>query len=111
MDANAIESLIKELVQMVSSGTDQAFDIKRDEMLTMDEVCGRLKVHRNTLSAWIKAGKFPQSVSVCGVKRWSSSSINTNVYEENPHLREREHLLAEARRISCSTPKQRSVAE
>ena len=110
MDANAIENLIKKLIQMVSDDTTQAFDITRDEMLTMDEVCDRLKVHRNTLSAWIKAGKFPKSVSICGQKRWPSSSINSSVYEENPHLREREHLMAEARRISCDTSKPGNVA-
>ena len=103
MDGNAIKAVIMEVVNAIKVDSYQAFDIQRDEMLTMDDVCHRLKVHRNTLSGWLKSGKFPQPIIVCGQKRWSSSSINARLYEENPHLREREHLLAEARRISCNS--------
>ncbi len=102
MDANAINKLLSEIANVIKVDTHQAFDIQRDEMLTMDDVCKRLQVHRNTLSGWLKSGKFPKPITVCGQKRWSSSSINTAIYEENPHLRERDHLLAEARRVSCN---------
>ena len=103
MDGNAIKAVVMEVVNAIKVDSYQAFDIQRDEMLTMDDVCQRLQVHRNTLSGWIKSGKFPKPITICGQKRWSSSSINTTVYEENPHLRERDHLLAEARRVSCNT--------
>ena len=102
MDANAISNFLKELTNAIQVDSYQAFDIQRDEMLTMDDVCKRLQVHRNTLSGWLKTGKFPKPIMVCGQKRWSSSSINSAIYEENPHLRERDHLLAEARRVSCN---------
>lgn len=102
MDENAISSFLTELKKTIQVDYYQAFDIQRDEMLTMDDVCNRLQVHRNTLSGWLKSGKFPKPITVCGQKRWSSSSINSAIYEENPHLREREHLLAEARRVSCN---------
>ena len=109
MDANAISKFIDELKNAIQVDSYQAFDIQRDEMLTMDDVCKRLQVHRNTLSGWLKSGKFPKPITVCGQKRWSSSSINSAIYEENPHLRDRDHLLAEARRISCNN-NQGSVA-
>ncbi len=110
MDGNAISRLLSQLSEILKLDPHQAFDIKHDEMLTMDELCQRLKIHRNTLSGWLKAGKFPKPVTICGQKRWPSSYVNASVYEENPQLREREHLIAEASRISCPS-KERSDTE
>ena len=101
MGTNAIGDILLELTQALNNISSQLpFDIKRDEMLTMDEVCLRLKIHRNTLTGWIKKGTFPEPINVSGQQRWSSSLINARIYEDNPQLREREHLMAEARRIT-----------
>ena len=101
MGTNAIGDILLELTQALNNITSQLpFDIKRDEMLTMDEVCHRLKVHRNTLTGWIKKGAFPEPLNIAGQQRWSTSLINAQIYEDNPKLREREYLMAEARRIS-----------
>ena len=51
MGTNAIGDILLELTQALNNISSQLpFDIKRDEMLTMDEVCLRLKIHRNTLT-------------------------------------------------------------
>lgn len=101
MSTNAISDILLELTQALNNISSQSsFDIARDEMLTMDEVCNRLKIHRNTLTGWIKKGLFPKPINVSGQQRWSSSLINARIYEDNPQLREREHLMAEARRIT-----------
>ena len=101
MGANAIGDILLELTQALNNISSQfPFDIKKDEMLTMDEVCHRLKVHRNTLTGWIKKGAFPEPLNIAGQQRWSTSLINARIYEDNPQLREREHLMDEARRIT-----------
>ena len=109
MDSNAIFQLLGQISEAIQQSTDPTFDIKKDSMMTMDQVCHRIGVHRNTLFGWIKSGKFPQPIMVCGQKRWSSSSINQRIYEDNPHLRQQEHLMAEARRISCPADKNKQV--
>lgn len=104
MSTNAISDILLELTQALNNISSQLpFDIKRDEMLTMDEVCLRLKIHRNTLTGWIKKGAFPEPINVGGQQRWSSSLINARIYEDNPQLRDREHLMAEALRITKKT--------
>ena len=106
MDGHAIDSFMKQLTEVIKLQFEtpdavRTVDIKRDEMLTMDEVCARFRIHRNTLTGWLKAKKFPSPIVICGQKRWPSSVINNCIYEENPHLHERDHLIAEARRISA----------
>lgn len=104
MSTTAIGDLLQELTDALNRFSSQLpFDIQRDEMLTMDEVCARLKIHRNTLNGWVKKGAFPEPISIGGQQRWSSSLINARIYEDNPQLREREHLMAEARRIAENT--------
>lgn len=104
MSTNAISDILFELTEALNKLSSQSsFDITRDEMLTMDEVCNRLKIHRNTLTGWIKKGAFPEPLNIAGQQRWSTSLINARIYEDNPQLREREYLMAEARRISEKT--------
>ena len=109
MGTNAITEILLDLTKALDNFSGQLpFDIKRDEMLTMDEVCHRLKVHRNTLTGWIKKGAFPEPLNIAGQQRWSTSLINSRIYEDNPQLRERENLMAQARKVSHSeTPKTR----
>ena len=101
MGTNAIGDILRDLTKALDCFYDQLpFDIKRDEILTTDEVCERLKIHRNTLNGWIRKGTFPEPLNIAGQQRWTTSLINARIYEDNPQLREREHLMAEARRIS-----------
>lgn len=104
MRKNAIEDILRDLTKVLDCFVDTPlpFDIKRDEMLTMDEVCARLKITRATLSAWLKSGKFPKALTIAGKKRWPTSLINARIYEDNPHLREREHLMIQAQKVSGS---------
>lgn len=105
MDGNAIHNLLSELADLIKINQDdshKAFDFQRDELLTADQVCERLQITTRTLNNRLKSGTVPEPLMVCGSRRWSSSSITKRVYEDNPQLRERDHLLAEARRISCS---------
>lgn len=46
-----------------------------DELLTMSEVAGRVKVHRVTLYRKMREGKFPAPLVVCGRYRWKASEI------------------------------------
>lgn len=101
MGTNAIASILRDLTKALDCFYEPSpFDIQRDEMLTREEVCNRLKIHSNTLKGWIKKGKFPEPLDINGTQRWPTSLINARIYEDNPQLREREHLMAEARRIS-----------
>lgn len=102
MRVNAIGDVLRDLTKILDCFVNEPlpFDIKRDEMLTMDEVCARLKITRVTLSAWMKAGKFPEALTIAGTKRWPTSLINSRIYEDNPQLRERENLMAQARKVS-----------
>lgn len=105
MDGNAIHNLLSELVDLIKINQDNshnAFDFQRDELLTADQVCDRLQITPRTLNNRLKTGTVPKPLIVCGSRRWSSFSITKRVYEDNPQLREHEHLLAEARRISCN---------
>ena len=68
----------------------------------MDEVCARLKITRGTHTAWLKAGKFPEALTIAGKKRWPTSLINSRIYEDNPQLMEPENLMAQARKVSHS---------
>ncbi len=105
MNPNAIASILRDLTKVLDCFYEPLpFDIKRDEMLTMDEVCQRLKIHRNTLVGWLKKGSFPEPIDVSGQKRWPTSMINARIYEDNPHLREKEYLMKQAQRISKSVP-------
>ncbi|MBO9497788.1 helix-turn-helix domain-containing protein, partial [Thalassotalea sp. G20_0] len=105
MNQNAIANILRDLTKVLDCFYEPLpFDIKRDEMLTMDEVCHRLKIHRNTLRGWLKKGSFPAPIDVSGQQRWPTSMINARIYEDNPHLREQEYLMVQAQRISKSVP-------
>lgn len=45
------------------------------EFLTVNEVAGLLRVHRNTVIRWLDAGKFPESVSIGNTIRIPLSDI------------------------------------
>lgn len=101
MSTTAIAEILRELSNALVPFDDLTpFDIRRDEMLTTKEVCSSLKIDRTTLYRWLNSGKFPEPININGKKRWPSSLINARIYEDNPQLREREHLMAEARRIT-----------
>lgn len=48
-----------------------------DPLLTLDDVVKTLKVSRQTINRWSKAGKFPRPRTIGRNVRWLSSEINT----------------------------------
>ncbi len=110
MSHNAIGEILNELFQAIGQLADNpsTFDINQDKLLSTEDVCQQFRITRHTLNTWIKKGNFPAPISIGNVKRWPTSLINARIYEDNPQLRERENLMAQARKISNSeTPKTR----
>ncbi len=104
MSRNAIGEILSDLFQAIGKLADDTstFDISRDELLSLDDVCQRFRITRTTLNNWIKKGDFPEPVIIGNMKRWPTSLINARIYEDNPQLRARENLLLQARRVSGS---------
>ncbi len=104
MSRNAIGEILNDLFEAIGQLAEptSTFDINRDELLNTDEVCQRFRITRTTLSKWIKKGDFPNPVFIGNVKRWPTSLINARIYENNPHLRARENLLLQAKRVAGS---------
>lgn len=104
MSRNAIGEILNDLFQAIGQLAEptSTFDINRDELLSTEEVCQRFGITRTTLSNWIKKGEFPEPVFIGTVKRWPTSLINARIYEDNPHLRARENLMLQAKRVAGS---------
>ncbi|WP_257264663.1 AlpA family transcriptional regulator [Endozoicomonas sp. ONNA2] len=104
MSHNTIGDMLNDLFKAIGQLAEPTsiFDINRDELLTMDEVCKRFGITRTTLNNWIKQGEFPEPVVIGTIKRWPTSLINARIYEDNPHLRARENLMFQARRVAGS---------
>lgn len=100
MDGNATVVLLKQIIDLLRQNSGHAFNISKDEVLTLKELSQRLKISTSAIEQRVKSGKFPSPAYIGGKRMWTTSMINMHVYEENPHLRERDHLLAEARRIT-----------
>lgn len=104
MSHNTIGDILNDLFQAIGKLAEptSTFDINRDELLSTEEVCQRFGITRTTLNNWIKKGEFPEPVFIGTVKRWPTSLINARIYEDNPHLRARENLMLQAKRVAGS---------
>jgi len=60
-----------------------------DYLLTVDEVCGVLRVHKQTLYHWIRDGKIP-SVSFCGLIRIEASALKAFLAEETANRKKKQ---------------------
>lgn len=50
--------------------------MKPFELLTVKQVAGLFKVHRNTIYRRVKSGEFPPPFKVLGRPRWKAEDIN-----------------------------------
>ena len=84
--------------KMFASVTKGALvDIRHDDFLTQDEVASKLKISKETLRKAIKAGAFPESVSIANQARWPTSLINAHIRENNEQLKQDEEIWNAAR--------------
>ena len=95
MTEEKMTEFFSQLARMLTTSHD--VDIRIDEFLTREEVCKRVKINKDTLRTRIRAGQFPEPVSVAGQDRWATSQINQFIYRTNPHLSASRDLRDEAR--------------
>ena len=60
--------------------TDSPADLRRRNLLPIDEVLTRLGIRRTFLYALIKMGKFPAPFKIGKVSRWAESDISTFIH-------------------------------
>ncbi len=102
MLASDIIALLHDLVDSLTASKDEV-DVRKDSLLTFNDVCELVKCGDDTLRKMIKKGAFPEPLIIAGQKRWPTSLINQHIINSNPALVEKQQasdsLMAEIRKV------------
>lgn len=71
-----------------AQGSNMGVSIANDELLTRTDLVLKLKIHRNTLSKWLKEQRLPAPLLIAGQERWPASLINAWILQHNPQLQQ-----------------------
>ena len=94
MVSGDIVALLREIVDGLTVSKDEV-DVRRDALLTINEVCKLIKCGDDTLRKMIKKGAFPSPINVAGQKRWPTSLINQHIINSNKELAEKQDISDE----------------
>ena len=81
---------------MASKNESVVVDIAKENLLSSRDLLAMLNLGRNTLMKAIASGEFPEPLIIAGQKRWTASMINEYIMINNPSLRRRQALIANA---------------
>lgn len=73
-----------------------ATSILHQAKLNISEAAAALGMSRTTFNKHRSAGQLPKSISIAGREFWLESDLEKWIFDQNPHLREREVLRQQA---------------
>ena len=73
-----------------------ALNILHEPKLNISEAAKALCMSRTTFNKHREAGDLPEPISMANRLYWLERDLNRWIIDQNPHLRQREHLKASA---------------
>jgi|GEM_PF-2782185 len=72
-------------------------NILQQKKLNISEAAAALGMSRTTFNKWRAMGQLPKSLSIAGREFWLERDLELWIYDQNPHLRQKEELLRQAK--------------